>query len=127
MRRIRVALLPVLVAMLLTSAVVSAATFGLGSTHLAAGGDAVQACDPDGFVIDGLTLNGSQQITAITISDIAAACINGTLTVDLTRADNVSIGTGGPVTVTTSPLTVPIAGTPAASLVQHEVIIIVGP
>lgn len=105
---------------------VASAALSAVPDDLGAGGEPVASCDT-AFVIDGFTLNGSQQITAISVSGIDAACIGGQLTVDLTRADDVSIGTGGPVTVTTSTLTVPIPDTPAASLVKHEVIIIVGP
>nr|HRC63134.1 hypothetical protein [Dehalococcoidia bacterium] len=84
-------------------------------------------CDNNGFVIDGFTLNGSGQITQIALSDIDATCVGGQLTVDLTRADEVSIGNGGPVTVTGSPMSVAITGLPDATLVKHEVVIIVGP
>ncbi|MBX7111627.1 MAG: hypothetical protein K1X87_07245 [Dehalococcoidia bacterium] len=110
----------------LTYAAVNAAL--LPSTgHVTAGAESVTKCDNNGFVIDGFTLNGSGQITQIALSDIDATCVGGQLTVDLTRADEVSIGNGGPVTVTGSPMSVAITGLPDATLVKHEVVIIVGP
>lgn len=127
MKRIALALVPALAAALLTTAVVAGATFAIGSRPLVAGDDPVTKCDPDGFTIDALTKNPGGQITSITIGGIHGDCVNGTLTVDLTTSANVSIGTGGPVTVTGSPMIVSIPGLPSATLVKHEVIIIVGP
>ncbi|MGE0227864.1 MAG: hypothetical protein AB7I38_00920 [Dehalococcoidia bacterium] len=106
---------------------VAAAALSLSSGNLGANGASVSTCDADGFVIDGFTLNGSDQITHIAISGISGACIGGELTVDLTDATEVSVGTGGPVTVTGGSATVGISPNPLALQVKHEVIIIVGP
>lgn len=117
--------LAVLAALGITAA--AAGTVTINPARLAAGGGAVAKCDPDGFTIDALTKNPSGQVTSITIGGIHGDCVNGTLTVDLTTSANVSVGTGGPVTVTGSPMFVSIPALPSASLVKHEVIIIVGP
>ncbi|MCC6770525.1 MAG: hypothetical protein IT360_04870 [Gemmatimonadaceae bacterium] len=106
---------------------VAAAALSVTSERLSANGAPIGTCDPDGFVIDGFTLNGNNEITAVAISGIDAACNGGALKVSLTRADDVSIGSGGPLNVAASTVSVPIVGLSAASLVKHEVIIIVGP
>ena len=105
----------------------AASAFINTTAPLAAGDDTVAKCDTDGFIIDGFTLNGSDQITAIAISGISGACTGGQLSVGLTKSDDVSVGTGGPVSVTGASMNIAISGLPDPTVVKHEVIIIVGP
>lgn len=105
----------------------AAATISALNDNLGAGNAVVAECDTNGFVIDGFMLNGNAEITHIDISGIDTLCVGGALSVSLTKADDTSIGSGGPVTVTGASMSVPITGLPPAADVKHEVIIIVGP
>src|SRR5262245_57727684 len=81
------------------------------SNHLGARSAAVASCD-GAFTIDHVEVNASGQITEVTVGGIDTACIGGQLSIDLTRADGVSIGTGGPVEVMGATRTVSITGLP---------------
>jgi hypothetical protein len=106
--------------------------FGIPGHDLAAGDGSVASCDTNGpgggalLTIDGFTLNGSGQITQVTIGDIGAACTGGQLTVHLTSSTQASLAVGT-ATVTAPTMTVNVTGAPDPHDVKHEAIIIVGP
>jgi len=67
-------------------------------------------------------------VTQVTVSDIAAQCVGGQLSVRLTNSAGSSIGAGGPVTVSVTSAAVPIsAPQPSGPSVAEIHIIVVGP
>lgn len=123
----RRALTAALVAALAFSAAAFAATVPLGTRTVGNGAAAVPACDTDGFTIAYTTSRGS--VTSVTIGGIQQpACTGGSLSVDLVDSGGASIGSGGPLTVTSATsLAVTITGAPAAGSVARFGATITGP
>lgn len=89
---------------------------GLASTSVGSNDTVVAACDTDGVAISYTTAYSASaskyQVTAVTISGVAAACATQTAAVTLKSSDGTSIGTG---TAAVSGTTQTIPVTPAAS------------
>ena len=92
----------------------AAATLGpLGSTSLGAGSANVTSCDSNGVQSEYTVVDDT--VTAVTVSGIHENCLNGALSVALTNADGVAIGTAGPQVVDGSSLVLNVDAQPAAA------------
>ncbi len=92
---------------------------------LATGADGVGACDSNGFTYSFAFNN--DEVTQVTIGDIAAACTSGHLSITLTDASNVAVGSGSDTVPSSSEMTVSIPQNPTTWSVVHEYVSIVGP
>lgn len=92
-------------------AAVSAFAAGLNDTAqtLASGTRVVATCDPtpDDWTYGSFTKNANGQVTDVTISNIAATCRNGSLSLRL--GDGVNVSSGGPSSITTCAATCSVA------------------
>lgn len=73
-------------AVLLASVIGSAASLNVSGGSVQQGNDGDLRCDEDGVFIY-YTVDGSGQVTAISISDIATDCFGGTLRVETDEAE----------------------------------------
>jgi hypothetical protein len=105
----------------------SAATLTINSSALAAGTTVVAACDNDGV---GLTYTtaysaGAYQLTAVTVTGIAPACVGQAISVNVSAA-GVSVGevsgvvVAGGTFVATLPASTPAAPVTGAAIVIHS-------
>ena len=102
----------------------AAATLGpLGSTSLGAGSANVTSCDSDGVQSD-YTIE-EDVVTAVTISGIHANCLDGSLSVALTDAGGLAVGTASDVVEGPS-LVLYVAPQPAAEEVTGIHVAITG-
>lgn len=77
-----------------------AAGLAVGTASMGAGNAGVPDCDSNGFTPTYTVSSG--RVTAVTVSAIAdPACEGGAISLTLTNSSNVSIGSGGPVSVPT--------------------------
>lgn len=97
---------------------------GLGASSLGAGASPVVSCDGNGVTV---TYIGGGNITAVTVSDIAAGCVGGQMSLTLANTGGASIGAGGPVAVTGGSHNVPVNPQPVASSVAAIHVVIAGP
>lgn len=122
---VRRTLISTLLALLLTSPVVAvAASLGTVTGGLSAGQSSVTACDT-GFGDTYTTVSGN--VTAVTVTGIAAECAGGALALTLTNGAGTAVGSGGPVTVSGGTANVSISATPDADVVAGIRISIEGP
>lgn len=122
---VRRTLISTLLALLLTSPVVAvAASLGTVTGDLGAGQSSITACDT-GFGVTYTTVSGN--VTAVTVTGIAAECAGGALALTLTNGAGTAVGSGGPVTVSGGNATVSISATPDADVVAGVRISIEGP
>jgi hypothetical protein len=103
----------------------SAATMPASSTRVGGGSASVLSCDPDGFTASAFGIS-SGKITSAEVGGIAPACQGGRLSVTLTQG-NVSVASGGPVTVTGTSQSVPITGSPDVWNVDGMKAVVLGP
>ena len=94
----------------------AAATLHTASKTIGSGRVAVPACDSDGFSYT-RTLDGSHDITSVTVSGINAACSGGTLQLALIDGSNAALGSGSAAVDGSGSATVSITGTALASSV----------
>jgi hypothetical protein len=119
-RRLLVLLL--LVPPLFAAGASAASLGGLGSASLGAGDAVIPRCDD---AITATLVVTETTITAVTVSDLAPACLGGQLSLVVT-ADGQDLTRGGPVLVNGSSATVPV--TPASGLDATDVrVVVVGP
>jgi hypothetical protein len=102
----------------------AAASLPFAARSVGSGGVQVPICDSDGFKYT-RTLDGSHDVTAVTVSDINAACIGGLLQVTLAGSGNAALGSGTG-TVTGPYLTVTISGAALASSITSYNVAITG-
>lgn len=110
------------------TAVVTASAASLGGITaggLGVGQAAVIACDPDGVSVAYTLSNGA--VLSMTVSGVAATCVNGSMRGVLTNASGAAIGAGGPTTVTGSSVTLNLSPQPQANAVEGVHISIIGP
>jgi hypothetical protein len=109
----------------------AAASVNVSSDNFGAGDAAVSKCDEDGFTTVGFTTNESAQVTAVTIGDIADACLGGTMTVNLLSNSKAAVGAGSAIVVfteeTPNQLVVTISPTPATTDVKRVAMLVIGP
>lgn len=103
----------------------SAASLNMTADSLGAGGSTVTACDPDGVNVS-YTL-AADNVTHITVFDIAPACVGGQLSVALANSATASIGDAGPQAVTTTSHTLTLAPQPISFDVVAVHVVIAGP
>jgi spore coat protein U-like protein len=125
---LRLTLVLAAVAVGLALAYGAAASLGISSAKLGAGGASVARCDTS-FT---RTLNlGSGadvgKVVSVTIGDVHSACSGGQMTVVLTDASGAKVGDGGPVTVSDSSVNVSIDEKPAVGTVRNVHVVVVGP
>lgn len=102
----------------------AAATLGVSSARLGAGGATVARCD-DSFTRS-LTVSGGN-VTHVTIGDVASACGNGQMRVVLTDAGNNQVSQGS-ATVPAGGGSVAVSVTPVAvGSVSKVHVVVVGP
>jgi hypothetical protein len=95
---------------------------GLGSGSLGAGDVVVSRCDD---AVTATLVVTETTITAVTVTDLAPACLGGQLSLVVT-ADGQELTRGGPVSVSGPSVTVPV--TPASGLDATDVrLVVVGP
>jgi hypothetical protein len=104
---------------LLASGVASATAISIDSGSLGAGTAAVSPCDGDGFTF-AATIDTSEKVTTVSVSDIAMACAGAILRVTLANGTT-SVGSGS-VTLASSGFTgrasVTVSPTPASTAVD---------
>lgn len=98
---------------------------GINARDLSTGQANVLTCDGDGVGLTYTTSSGVVQ--SVTVTDVAAECVNGALRVVLADGSGASIGAGGPVTVSGSSVGVSLSPQPTATAVAAAHISIVGP
>jgi len=98
---------------------------GLNANSLGADDAAVASCDGNGVTVAYTVVGGN--VTEVTVSDIAAGCVGGQLSLTLANSSGTSIGSGGPVSVTLGSHIVVVSPQPAASAVAAIHIVITGP
>lgn len=112
------------VALLAGPAGAFAASLGIVPGALGAGQVAVTSCDSD-FSADYTTVSGN--VTAVSVTGIAAPCAGGALSLTLTNGAGTSVGSGGPVGVSGGSANVSISATPDAEVVAGIRVSIEGP
>ena len=120
----RLLTLTAVIASLCCCAVASAAALnGVQATNLSVGAATVLDCDADGVTVAQVTTLTT--VTDLSVGDIDAACVGGDLTVTLSASDGSVAATAGPVTVTGTPMVVPVAPSiDIGAYVAHHVRII---
>lgn len=122
----RIALASVAGAIVVSAALASAASLGGAvSAELTAGSAAVTSCDGDGVGVT-YTSSGSA-VQSVTVTGVAAACVNGALRVVLADSGGSTIAAGGPETVGGSSVAVPLSPQPSAASVAGVHVSIAGP
>jgi hypothetical protein len=111
--------------MIAATAAAAAGFGGLNDGRIATGAAVVASCDPNSVTV--LYTITSGLVTQVTIADIDAACTGGELSVTLVDAATANIGTGGPLTVTSSSATVAVTPQPARTSVAATHVVIAGP
>jgi hypothetical protein len=102
----------------------AAASLPFVARSVGSGGVQVPICDSDGFKYT-RTLDGSHNVTGVTVSDINAACVGGLLQLTLAGSGNAALGSGTG-TVAGASLTVTISGTALASSITSYNVAITG-
>ncbi len=126
MRKVRHHLIRIaIIAAVMSVTYASAASLNLAPVSLGAGGSAVTPCDPDGITVSYML--SADNVTQITVLDIAAACVGGDLSVALANASNASIGEAGPQTVSATSHTLTFAPQPISFDVMAVHVVIEGP
>jgi hypothetical protein len=101
----------------------AAATLQTASKALQSGRVTVPACDSDGFSYT-RQLDGSHNVTSVTVSGIDAACNGGTLQLALIDASSAALGSGSAAVGTSGSDTISIGGTaPASSVTAYKAVI----
>ncbi len=103
----------------------SAASVNMATGPLAAGGSTVVPCDSDGVTVT-YTLSGDN-VSQMMVQGIASGCVGGQLSAALVNGSEISIGEGGPQTVTGSSHTLSISPQPISFNVAAVHVVIVGP
>jgi hypothetical protein len=102
---------------------------GVTSNTLGSGVSVVASCDTDGVTLAYTNTynptNGNYEVTAVTISGIAAACNTKSLAITLADSAKAVQGTGG-AAVSGVSQTFAITGNSDAGVVQHAAIVIAG-
>jgi hypothetical protein len=105
---------------------------GFAGKKLGAGHAVVASCDTNGFTVSH-TLSGST-VTGVVVSGIAdPGCENGLLSVTVANASGVSIGAGGPQTITAdadvldNTVSVNLTPQPSAGTVAAVHVVVTGP
>lgn len=120
---------------LLALAYGAAASLGISSASLGAGGASVQRCDtsPSSSSPFTKTINlgsgaNAGKVVSVTIGDVASACGGGQMTVVLTNASGAKVGDGSAgVPSGGGSVTVPIDEQPSVGSVRDVHVAVVGP
>ena len=87
---------------------------------------AVSSCGTiSGISMSWTSRNGA--VADVVLNSIPSACTGGTLSVTFAAADNSSLGTAGPATVTGTSVSLAVSGSPTASAVSRLQVSVVGP
>jgi len=128
MRTIKLCSITLLVVALTSGGLAFGAASTLGPMNakaIASGAAPINRCDPDGFTATYNVSDGN--VVDVTIGDIAAGCAGGTLRLTLADETGAAVGTGGPVSVTSTSATVLISPQPSSSTVARSYVVIEGP
>lgn len=126
MRKVRYHLIRIgIIVAMMSITYASAASLNMTADSLAAGASTIVPCDPDGVTVS-YALSGDD-VTTMTVQDIAAACSGGKLSVALANSAAASIGNGGPLTVSGTAHTLTLSPQPVSFNVQAVHVVIVGP
>jgi hypothetical protein len=104
----------------------AAAPHPLTTKRVASGVASVTSCGTLSGLAVAWTVRSSA-VTQVSLASIPSACIGGTLSLTLAAADNSSIGTAGPASVTATSMTLAVTGAPTASGISHVQFAVVGP
>lgn len=104
----------------------AAASLGVGSDSLGAGGAAVQRCDTSFTRTINLGSGANAgKVVSVTIGDVADTCNGGQMSVALTDGANNKLSEGS-AAVAGSSVTVPVTPVPVSS-VRNVYVVVVGP
>ena len=104
----------------------SAAPQPVTSDNVADGRAVVSSCGTLGGVTVSWTNRGGV-VTQVTLGSIPSACIGGTLSLTFAAANNSSLATAGPVTVSATSMALVVSGSPTASSITQTYVGVTGP
>ena len=127
--------LALVAAALTAAATVSAAatTLAVGGSQgnrLAAGATSVATCQGAAFTVASPVVNGSGQVTQVTVGNIQASCTGSTVRLTLADASNNPLGSGTATVPTggvTTTATITLSPQPARASVAKFFVVVVGP